>query len=114
VDETGAWRSALPEVDTGLYTLRVDEVDAGGDVTSRIETPFKREDVATLSTQNQEDAPAPPRVSVVTVQPGSTLWAISREAYGEGILYVRVFEANRDRIRDPDLIYPGQVFELPQ
>jgi len=39
--------------------------------------------------------------------------AISREHYGEGILYVRVFEANRDRIRDPDLIYPGQVFALP-
>jgi nucleoid-associated protein YgaU len=28
-------------------------------------------------------------------------------------LYVRVFNANRDRIRDPDLIYPGQVFDLP-
>jgi len=47
------------------------------------------------------------------VQPGSTLWAISREHYGEGVLYVRVFEANRERIRDPDLIYPGQVFALP-
>ncbi len=112
VDESGAWRSALPEVDAGIYTLRVDEVAAGGEVTSRIEMPFKREDVATLSAQ--DGTPAPPRMSVVTVQPGSTLWAISRAAYGEGILYVRVFEANRDRIRDPDLIYPGQVFELPQ
>lgn len=114
VDATGAWRSALPEVDTGIYTLRVDEVGAGGEVTSRIETPFKREDVATLSAQGAEETPAPQRMSVVTVQPGSTLWAISRETYGEGILYVRVFEANRDRIRDPDLIYPGQVFELPE
>jgi nucleoid-associated protein YgaU len=115
VDESGAWRSDLPEVDTGIYTLRVDEVDSGGEVTSRIETPFKREDVATLSSRDEgEGTPVPPRMSVVTVQPGSTLWAISREAYGEGILYVRVFEANRDRIRDPDLIYPGQVFELPQ
>ncbi|WP_165375194.1 LysM peptidoglycan-binding domain-containing protein [Roseovarius nitratireducens] len=118
VDESGAWRSSLPEVDAGIYTLRVDEVDAGGKVTSRIETPFKREDVATLAAQDDDKdgdgTPEPPRMSVVTVQPGSTLWAISREAYGEGILYVRVFEANRDRIRDPDLIYPGQVFELPQ
>jgi len=114
VDETGSWRSALPDVDTGIYTLRVDEVGPGGEVTSRIETPFKREDVAALSAQDADGRPAPPRMSVVTVQPGSTLWAISREAYGEGILYVRVFEANRDRIRDPDLIYPGQVFELPQ
>ena len=118
VDESGAWRSSLPEVDAGIYTLRVDEVGAGGEVTSRVETPFKREDVATLAAQDDDKdgdgTPEPPRMSVVTVQPGSTLWAISREAYGEGILYVRVFEANRDRIRDPDLIYPGQVFELPQ
>ncbi len=50
----------------------------------------------------------------MTVQPGNTLWAIARESYGEGPLFVRVFEANRDRIRDPDLIYPGQIFEIPE
>ncbi|MGR3529772.1 MAG: LysM peptidoglycan-binding domain-containing protein, partial [Sulfitobacter sp.] len=44
---------------------------------------------------------------------GATLWAIARERYGDPFLYVRVFEANRDSIRDPDLIYPGQVFDLP-
>ena len=59
-------------------------------------------------------APANATVRVVTVQPGNTLWAIARESYGEGPLFVKVFEANRDRIRDPDLIYPGQIFELPQ
>jgi nucleoid-associated protein YgaU len=61
------------------------------------------------------ESPAPePMISAITVQPGSTLWAISRERYGQGILYVEVFEANRDKIRDPDLIYPGQVFALPE
>ena len=108
----GAWRSELPDVESGIYTLRIDEVSPEGTVTSRIETPFKREDPATLAARNAR--PEPPRLSVVTVQPGSTLWAISRARYGQGILYVRVFEANRDRIRDPDLIYPGQVFELPE
>lgn len=49
----------------------------------------------------------------VTVQPGFTLWAIAKGQYGDGLLYVQVFEANRERIRDPDLIYPGQVFTLP-
>lgn len=58
-------------------------------------------------------APAPVRVGVVTVQPGNTLWGIASESYGAGVLYVRLFEANRDRIEDPDLIYPGQVFSLP-
>lgn len=111
IGEDGSWRSDLPDVDSGIYTLRVDEVGPDGAVTSRVETPFKREDARALVSA---DTPIPPRMSVVTVQPGSTLWAISRERYGEGILYVRVFEANRDRIRDPDLIYPGQVFELPE
>lgn len=108
----GNWSSSLPEVDTGVYTLRVDEVSAEGSVISRVETPFKREDQAILATQDNADQTA--RVRAVTVQPGSTLWAISRETYGHGIQYVRVYEANRDRIRDPDLIYPGQVFTLPQ
>lgn len=109
----GAWRTELPEVDTGVYTLRIDEVDAAGTVTSRVETPFKREDqeaVAQADDAEERDR----RVQAVTVQPGNTLWAISRRNYGEGILYVRIFEANRDRIRDPDLIYPGQVFTIPE
>jgi LysM repeat protein len=50
---------------------------------------------------------------IKTVQPGSTLWAIAKERYGSGIEYHKVFEANKERIKDPDLIYPGQVFEIP-
>ena len=41
------------------------------------------------------------------------LKASGRVEFGEGVLYVQLFEANRDRIRDPDLIYPGQVFTVP-
>lgn len=109
IEEDGNWRSDLPEVDTGVYTLRIDEVDLEGNVTSRVETPFKREEQELAATQNGDE-----RTRVVTVQPGYTLWAISRRAYGDGFLYVRVYEANRDRIRDPDLIYPGQVFTVPE
>jgi nucleoid-associated protein YgaU len=105
----GSWQSDLPEVGTGVYTLRIDEVDAEGNVTSRVETPFKREDETRLAQATQ----AGKLVQAVTVQPGYTLWGISRRNYGEGIEYVRIFEANRDRIRDPDLIYPGQVFTIP-
>ena len=49
-------------------------------------------------------------LQAVTVQQGDTLWAISDTVYGDGLLFVRVFEANRDQIRNPDLIYPGQIF----
>ena len=112
MDELGQWNTALSEIDAGIYTLRVDELDASGAVTSRLETPFKRERVEDLARYvAQADTPA--RINVVTVQPGNTLWALARERYGQGILYVRVFEANKDKIRNPDLIYPGQVFQLP-
>ncbi|MBN2630045.1 MAG: LysM peptidoglycan-binding domain-containing protein [Rhodobacteraceae bacterium] len=57
--------------------------------------------------------PTTPAPVSITVQPGYSLWRIARDNYGEGILYVQVYEANRDQIRFPDLIYPGQVFALP-
>lgn len=56
---------------------------------------------------------AAPQVSLITVQPGNTLWHISRERYGQGERYVVIYNANRSQIRDPDLIYPGQIFTLP-
>ena len=112
MDATGQWSTALSEVDAGIYTLRIDELDQDGKVNSRLETPFKRESLDELAAYlSIVDEPA--RVNVVTVQPGNTLWAIARERYGRGMLYVRVFEKNRDKIRDPDLIYPGQIFTLP-
>ncbi|SHG79543.1 LysM domain-containing protein [Cognatiyoonia sediminum] len=115
ITEGGDWRTDLPEVDTGVYTLRIDEVDAEGEVVSRIETPFKREEPeAVAAVLAEETAEDDFKVAVRTVQPGATLWAIAREQFGEGILYVAVYEANKDQIRDPDLIYPGQVFKIPE
>lgn len=115
IDDNGGWHTALPDVDTGIYTLRVDQIDAAGDVTSRVQTPFKREAAEilneTLKSVKANGNVAP--IRAVTVQPGSTLWAIARDTYGDGALYIRVFEANSDNIRDPDLIYPGQVFTVP-
>ncbi|MEL6915856.1 MAG: LysM peptidoglycan-binding domain-containing protein [Pseudomonadota bacterium] len=112
----GSWRTALPDVDTGVYTLRVDEISAAGEVTSRIETPFRREAPEVVAELAQETPLVTGilRQDVMTVQPGSTLWAMARESYGRGILYVKIFEANRDRIRDPDLIFPGQIFDVPE
>ena len=111
----GQWRTPLPEVDTGVYTLRVDEVDEAGQVTSRVETPFKREEPEVLASLDTREANARNAdAGVITVQPGNTLWGIATDKYGDGFLYVRVFNANKDRIRNPDLIYPGQVFTVPE
>ncbi len=45
---------------------------------------------------------------------GDSLWALSRHAYGDGSRYAVIFNANRGKIHNPNLIYPGQVFVLPQ
>ena len=114
VSPEGDWQTTLPEVESRVYTLRVDEVSQDGQVVSRIETPFMREEAEKVAEVLQEETANPDfQVAMRTVQPGNTLWAIARKRYGAGIMYVLVFEANRDRIRNPDLIYPGQVFVLP-
>ena len=137
---TGDWAVTLSDVAPGVYVLRADQLAAEGKVTSRFETPFKRETVEALAAAADVDAPAataevepaaaetdlaateePAETAAadaagpttVTVQPGFTLWRIATENLGEGIRYVQVFEANKDQIRDPDLIYPGQVFTIP-
>ena len=107
IEDDGTWRTPLPDVDAGVYRLRIDEVTSEGTVTSRVETPFQREEPEVV-------AEAAQRPNAVTVQEGFTLWAIARERFGDGTQFVRVYEANRDLIRDPDLIYPGQIFELPE
>jgi len=110
----GNWRTDLPDIDTGIYTLRIDEVDTTGEVVSRIETPFKREEPAVVAEAFAVDTSEPEfQVAMTTVQPGTTLWAIAKDRLGAGVMFVEVFAANRDRIRDPDLIYPGQVFRIP-
>ncbi|MFA8440476.1 LysM peptidoglycan-binding domain-containing protein [Yoonia sp.] len=115
VTEGGDWRIDLPDIDTGVYTLRIDEVDEDGAVVSRLETPFKREEATEVAAVLAEETSVEGfEVAVRTVQPGATLWAIAEENLGNGIFYVEVFEANSDLIRDPDLIYPGQIFRIPE
>ena len=111
----GRWQAEFAGIEPGVYTLRADQLDAEGRVTARYETPFKREaaeELARAAQPAEQDETV--GVSVVLVQPGFTLWGIAKRTYGEGVLYVKVYEANREKIRDPDLIYPGQVFEIPQ
>ncbi len=115
VARDGSWRLRLPPVKPGIYTLRVDQVDAAGHVVARFETPFKREDPSALARLTPTDlAPGAVAAAVITVQPGYTLWGIASDRYGDGFDYVQIFEANKAQIRNPDLIYPGQVFELPE
>ena len=49
----------------------------------------------------------------VIIRRGDSLWKVARRNYGAGIRYTTIFEANRDQVRDADLIYPGQVLKVP-
>ncbi|GJE46003.1 LysM peptidoglycan-binding domain-containing protein [Methylobacterium soli] len=66
--------------------------------------------------------PAPPdtprdvfvaEVSTAKITRGDSLWQISRRTYGKGDRYTVIYDANQGQIRDPDLIFPGQIFVLP-
>jgi nucleoid-associated protein YgaU len=106
VEPSGKWTTVLePSLAPGDYTLRLDQLDPSGKPIARLETPFTR--------ASQPPVEGEVQVDFVIVQPGNSLWRIARRLYGEGLHYVHIYGANQGQIRDPDLIYPGQVFEMP-
>ena len=103
-DPAGRWAMSPPrEVEPGVHELRLDQLTPQGKVANRVELPFKREDLAQAQVGEGQ----------VVVQPGQNLWRLARRSYGAGIRYTLIFLANRDQIRDANLIYPGQVFATP-
>ena len=103
VDPQGRWQVTPAEpVAPRLHTLRVDQIGKDGKVAARVESPFLRAERVEV-----------PADQAFIVQPGNSLWRIARRTYGEGLRYTVIYEANRVHIRDPDLIYPGQVFAIP-
>ncbi|MEA2080257.1 MAG: peptidoglycan-binding protein LysM [Pseudomonadota bacterium] len=66
-----------------------------------------------------DDLKAPPaaeaeqNVTFYEIQKGDTLWAIAKEHYGDGNKYNQIFDANREVIKNPDLIFPAQKIRMP-
>jgi nucleoid-associated protein YgaU len=58
-------------------------------------------------------APPKPKEQSYTVKSGDTLSKISKQFYGDANSYMRIFDANRDQLKDPNLIKPGQVLKIP-
>jgi hypothetical protein len=100
----GRWTMA-PEaqIAPGVYQLLVIQLDENGRPAYAIELPFERASAEQIQIRDGK----------VIVQPGNSLWRIARRAYGRGAQYTIIYEANQSQIRDPDLIYPGQIFEVP-
>lgn len=102
--DDGRWSiTPTTPVVPGEHALRADAIGSDGEVASRAEIPFLR----------PESVDVPDGERAVVVQPGNSLWRIARRTLGSGADYTLIYEANRDQIRDPDLIYPGQVILLP-
>ncbi len=141
-DDQGKWNySGGSTIKPGTFTLRLDQMDAKGDVASRIEVPFKREEpakaAAAVAAANPPAVVPPEKVETpvvetkvvsasssvsvevakptsLTIQPGDNLWVISRNLYGAGHQYTILYEANKALIKNPQLIYPGQIITTPQ
>lgn len=103
VDPNGYWdaESNLPAL-PGKHILRADELNNQDEVISRVEIPFTRQETSVNLKPGQ-----------ITVVKGNSLWRIARRVYGEGVMFTFIYEANQEQIRDPNLIFPGQVFTLP-
>ena len=101
----GSWRlTPADPVGPGKHKLRLDQLTKDGKPIARLELPFDR-------------VPIPPEAGEsnrLVIVRGDNLWNIARAHYGTGFEYTLIYGANKDQIRNPDLIYPGQVFSLPK
>jgi nucleoid-associated protein YgaU len=121
VDDLGKWNyGGQTTVAPGTHNLRADEIASGGAVASRVELPFLREAPAKVAAAAEPAAPEPsagaipaPLPTRIIIQPGNNLWKLSRQLYGAGHQYTVIYEANKDQIRNPRLIYPGQILTAP-
>ena len=59
------------------------------------------------------DAPKPDYTQTHEVQSGDTLGKIAKKYYGDSSLYMTIFDANKDQLKDPNKIFPGQKLKIP-
>lgn len=104
-NDRGRWvLSPDATINPGVYDLLIVQLDENGRPAYAIELPFERASPDDIQLGDGR----------VVVQPGNSLWRIARRAYGQGAQYTIIYAANADQIRDPDLIYPGQIFDVPE
>ena len=110
------------------YTI-TDSTDEGFDTTVKIKLKQYREYstktvkvtikqykppvVTRTVTTNNTAAASKPSGQNYTVRSGDCLWNIAKKFYGNGSQYTKIYNANRDKIKNPNLIYPNQVLWIP-
>lgn len=78
------------------------------DTTTKTTTPKK-----TAVVKQERAATTAPKTKTYTVKKGDTLWGIAKKYYGNGAKYTQIYNANKGKIKNPNLIYVGQVFTIP-
>ena len=73
----------------------------------------KMETATTVRTETPRETSSAPSVKTYTVKSGDCLWNIAKKYYGNGARYSDIYNANKDKISNPNLIYPGQVLTIP-
>ena len=80
----------------------------------RIATPVQRVAEVGIEEAGTDEPADPPETNFYTVQPGDSLSKIAKEFYGDPLKYTALFDANKEVIKNPDLIYPGQQIRIPK
>lgn len=93
--------------DYGTKTVTVQESPAPAQSTPAPSQP------QTVAVEKERDTSTAPQAKTYTVKKGDTLWAIAKKYYGAGAQYSKIYEANTDKISNPNLIYVGQVLTIP-
>ena len=143
VNENGAFLyEGAKLLDAGTHKVRADVIDtSNGEVLARAEVNLLHEPTVVASakpaqedasveikleepakTEAPAEATAPKEEEIETIRTGESviirrgdnLWQLAVRTYGSGVRYTTIFDANQDQVRDPDLIYPGQVLKVPE
>jgi nucleoid-associated protein YgaU len=99
-----------PAAETEQPAAKTEEPAVAAQAEPEIEQKSTDSAAATVANEAQSTEPKKGRI---IIQPGNNLWKLSRVIYGKGMSYTVIYEANKGQIRDPDLIYPGQIFATP-
>ena len=78
-----------------------------------VDPGFANDLVADIDAPAQAAAPAAPAAQTYTVQAGDSLSKIAKQFYGDANQYMKIFNANTDKLKDPNVIHPGQVLTIP-